>query len=91
MVDIHSTDEELMAAFEIHRANGNGEPIGNEADTPARAVIRASESGEVIGMTVVRAIYAGTNHPGTPVLATDIAERLWIVNDLNGPWAIQVG
>ena len=41
-------------------------------------------------MTVIRAIYAGTNHPGTPVLATDAAGRLWVVNDENGPWAIEL-
>lgn len=89
-ITINSTDEELMAAYETARRNANGEAIGVETDTPAEAVARARETNEIIGMTVIRTIYSDTNQPGTPVFATDTAERLWVVNDLAGPWAIQL-
>ena len=82
-ITINSTDAELMAAYETHRRNANGEAIGHEKDTPTEAVERE-------GWTVLRTIYGGTNHPGSPVLANDAAGRLWVVNDIDGPWAIQL-
>jgi hypothetical protein len=82
-VNAQSTGADLMAAYETHRRNANGEAIGAANDTPAEAVERE-------GWTVLRAICGGTNCPGTPVLAQDEAERLWVVNDVEGPWAIQV-
>lgn len=89
-ITINSTDEELMAEFESLREQACGEQIGEPSDTPAGAVARASETNEVVGMEVIRAIHSGTNVPGTPVFARDLADRLWVVNDLDGPWAIQV-
>lgn len=82
-ITIHSTDEDLMEVYEAHRRNANGEAAGNEADSPAEAAERE-------GWTVIRTIVSGTNHPGCPVLAQDSADRLWVINDLDGPWAIQV-
>ena len=82
-VGTDSTDEELMACYESNRRNGNGEAIGEVSQSPSEAV--KSE-----GWTLVRAILKGTNCPGTPVLAKDAADRIWVVNDLDGPWAIQV-
>ena len=82
-VGTDSTDEELMACYESNRRNGNGEAIGEVGQSPSEAV--KSE-----GWTLVRAILKGTNCPGTPVLAKDAADRIWVVNDLDGPWAIQV-
>lgn len=82
-VTAQSTDLELMDAYESFRRQACGEAIGEVKQTPADAV--TSE-----GWEVLRTIYAGTNQPGTPVLAKDAADRLWIVNDLDGPWAIQV-
>lgn len=82
-ITINSTDEELMAAYETHRRNGNGEQAGKDDDTCAEAAERE-------GWTIMRHIYAGTNQPGTPVLAQTLLGDLWVVNDLDGPWAIQV-
>ena len=81
---INSTDEELMEAYEAQRRMANGEAIGDEKQTPTEAV--ESER----GWNIVRTIYGATNQPGTPVLATDPAGNLWVVNDLDGPWAILV-
>jgi hypothetical protein len=80
-----STDTEIMAAYESLREQACGEAIGRSSDmTPAEAVEAEP------GWTLLRAIHSGTNCPGTPVLARDAAGRLWVVNDLDGPWAIMV-
>jgi hypothetical protein len=90
MITKESSDTELMAAFDALRSQACGDTLGDLSDSPREAVERANETGEVLGMTVIRTIYAGTNCPGTPVFATDAAHRLWVVNDLDGPWAIEV-
>jgi hypothetical protein len=82
-ITIGSTDSEIMAEFESLRRQACGWEIGQKDQTPRDAA-------ESEGWTVIRAIYTGTNVPGTPVLAQDIAENLFVVNDLDGPWAIQV-
>lgn len=82
-ITINSTDEELMERFESERRMANGEVIGADDQTPAEAV-------ESEGWTLIRAIHSGTNIPGTPVFAKGPDDRLWVVNDLDGPWAIQV-
>lgn len=78
-----STDAELMEAFESLRRQACGEGIGSKDQTPAQAV-------ESEGWTRIRTIYQATNCPGTPVLAQDPADGLWVVDDIYGPWAIQV-
>lgn len=80
---VETSDIDLMARFESERRVANGEPIGETDQTPAEAV--AAE-----GWTLIRTIAGGTYCPGTPVLAQDGAGRLWVVNDLDGPWAILV-
>lgn len=82
-ITINSTDKDLMAAYEAHRRNGNGEAAGKDSDTCAEAAERE-------GWTVIRHIYAGTKQPGKPVLAQAPLGDLWVVNDLDGPWAIQI-
>jgi hypothetical protein len=79
-----STDIELMTAYENLNAEGCGEAVGNDKDSPAEAAAAA-------GMQVIRRIYAGTNCPGNPCLAEDNLGGLWIIDDLNGPWAVEVG
>jgi hypothetical protein len=83
VLTIDSTDSEIMAEFESLRAQACGWEIGEKDQTPR-------EAAEAEGWTVVRVIYASTNVPGTPVLAQDLAENLFVVNDLDGPWAIEV-
>jgi hypothetical protein len=83
-INIHSSDVDLMETYDSLRAQACGEAIGSADMTPAEAV--AAEP----CWTAVRAIHGGTNCPGTPVLARDAADRLWVVNDLDGPWAIMV-
>ncbi len=78
-----STHTELLAEFESLRRQACGEAIGEADQTPA-------EAAEAEGWTVIRAIYNSTNVPGTPVLAQDSRGSLYVVNDLDGPWAIQV-
>lgn len=83
ILTIHSADAELMERFESLRRQACGEGIGLEGQTPAEAVAQES-------WTLIRTIYSGTNQPGTPVLAEDAAGHLCVVNDLDGPWAIEV-
>lgn len=78
-----NSDTELMDRFESLRRQACGEPIGDQEQTPTEAV-------GYEGWMLIRALHQGTNSPGTPVLAQDAAGRLWIVNDLDGPWAIQI-
>jgi hypothetical protein len=82
-IDRNTSDLELMGRFHSLRQQACGEEIGSSDQTPAEAV--ASE-----GWTLVRRIIRGTNYPGTPVLAEDAAGRLWVVDDLDGPWGIIV-
>lgn len=83
IISTSSGDAELMEAYEVHRRNGNGDGIGIDSDTPTEAAERE-------GWTVIRSIYDATNQPGVPVLAEDAGGYLWVVNDIHGPWAIQV-
>lgn len=78
-----SSDVDVMAEFESLRAQACGEGIGERDQTP-------QEAAEAEGWTMLRSIKEGTNVPGTPVLAEDARGRLWLVNDLDGPWAIML-
>lgn len=80
---IANSDFELMREFESLRRQACGAPIGEEDQTPA-------EAAEAEGLTVIRAIHGGTNVPRTPVLAKDPRGSLYVVNDLDGPWCIQI-
>jgi len=81
----NSTDDiELMDAFRDGNNEGDGEEIGETSDTPEQAAVRED-------WTVIRHIWEGTNCPGSPVLADDGAGALYVVCDVNGPWAVRVG
>jgi hypothetical protein len=84
MKQLISTDLELMAAYRAGNDAGDGEVCGEENDSPREAAERED-------WTVIRSIYEGTNEPGTPVLADDGAGALYVVCDVNGPWAVRVG
>ncbi len=86
------SDAELMERYKAEQEKGNGEAIGEPHHTPREAC-------EAEEWRIIRAIHAGTNVPGTPVLAVhevelqgggSLIEGVWVVNDVNGPWAIQV-
>lgn len=83
MITTTSSDTELMKEFDSLRAQACGEAIGERDQKPAEAV--AAE-----GWKEIRRIYSGTNVPGQPVFAEDLRGRLYVVADLDGPWAIQV-
>jgi len=76
-----SSDQDFMREYNACVQNACGESVGSTDQTPAEAV--ASE-----GWEIIRTIHAGTNQPGTPVLAKDLRGRVWLVNDDNGPWGV---
>ena len=82
LTDIPS-DIELMQRYEALRRQACGVPIGDPKHDPAGAC-------QFEGWKIVRRIESGTNCPGTPVVALDDRERVWVVNDLDGPWAIRI-
>jgi hypothetical protein len=80
---INSSDEELLEAFGTHRRNANGETVGRDGDTLEEAVAHE-------GWAFIRMLTDGTTGWGEACLAEDGADRLWVVCDIYGPWAILV-
>jgi hypothetical protein len=83
IITVDSTDVELIQAYHVGNDAGYGVACGYENHSPRDAA-------EWEGWTVIRSIYGGTNEPGIPVLATDSAGRLYVVCNVNGPWAVMV-
>lgn len=82
-VTANSTDAEIMDVFDSLRRQACGEAIGSADQTPEMAAVEE-------GWTIIRSICQGTNCPGIPVLVRDGRSDLWVVNDIEGPWAIQI-
>ena len=83
---IEMSDADLKALYDQRRRNADGEAIGSDpAGMPSKQSVADAVQAE--GWEVVRDI---SDRPDVATLLTRDGDTLYIVSDVEGPWAIQL-
>lgn len=81
---LDNTDAELLAAYEVGNNAGNGIGIGEGDEENLTDAIAVEK------WTYVRMLTDCSTGWGEAVLAKDEDDDLFVICNINGPWAVQV-